>query len=161
MGRYWDNEGPHQADYDRLNEALVPAQGPAESLEGEMLRAVGKLGYEFYNNGGGNNVSGALLFLKEHYPDFKESWWDDMAPHVTGNGDGMTEGLLPVCEEMVDSVVQYVAAKNGEYTPSELDMLSFTVLETGREPPVFEDDEDDEDFDIEEDDDELSSEPSI
>lgn len=151
MGRYWDKEGPHQGDYDRLHEALVPMQGPADNLEGEFLRAAGNLAYEFYNNGGGNNVSGALCFLKQHYPDFKDSWWDALAPHVTGNGDGMTDGLLPVCEEIVDSVVRYVVGKNGEYTPSELDMLSFTVLETGRETPVSEDDED---FDIEEDDDE-------
>lgn len=134
MGRYWDHEGPNQADYDRLTEELVPMQGKTGTLEGEFLRAAGKLGYEFYNNGGGNNVSGALRLLRDLYPAFDYQWWDTLAPYVTGRGGKPSEEVYAACESIVDSVTVYVAGRQGNYTPSEADMRDFTVLDTGVEP---------------------------
>jgi hypothetical protein len=137
-GRYWDNNGPRQADYDRLVKELVPASGKADTREGELLRASGQLGYDFYNNGGGNNVSGGLRFLKEHYPGFKESWWTALAPNVTGRVKDDLEDILPVCEDIVDKVTAYVVKRNGKYRDNEFDMLDFTVKETGLEAPEIE-----------------------
>lgn len=134
MGRYWDHEGPHQEDYDRLQRELVQAFGETDTLEGECLRAAGKLEYEFYNNGGGNNVSGALLFLQKHFPDFRSEWWDVLAPYVTGEGGEAPEEVYECCEMIVDAVVVHVAAKNGRYSPNPEDMYDLTVKETGMEP---------------------------
>jgi len=142
MGRYWDGQGLHQADYDRLTEELIPMSGSTGSIEAESLRAASKLGYEFYNNGGGNNVSGALLFLKQHFPGFKNEWWDALAPYVTGQFPSSQEAIQATCEDIVDTVTVYVKSKNGVYTPTELDMLDFGVQETGLEAPVVEDEDD-------------------
>jgi len=60
---YWNNQGKFQADYDRLVE-LMPAMGSSDTLAGEMIRAVSRLGYDLYNNGMGNNTSGAVNFLQ-------------------------------------------------------------------------------------------------
>lgn len=41
-------------EYDKLYNELVPASGEAENLFGEAVRAVGRLGYEYLNNGNCN-----------------------------------------------------------------------------------------------------------
>ncbi len=62
---YWNKNGTYQADYDRLLD-LMPMSGKCETVAGEMIRAVSKLGHELYNNGMGNNSSGAVNFLLNH-----------------------------------------------------------------------------------------------
>lgn len=155
MGRYWDSEGPNQETHDRLVGKLVPLCGNAGTLEGEFLRAADKLTYEFYNNGGGNNVSGALRFLRDRYPDFDFAWWDALAPYVTGRGGVAPQKVYDACEAMLDSVVLHVAAKKGRYVPSEEDMHGYTVEETGYEPEERDEDDDD-DFYV---DDDVDEEP--
>ena len=64
---FWDQTHPLSADYDRLNEQLVPVSGMCDTLQGEMLRAASKIGYDWYNNGWGcNNWSGAVVFLENN-----------------------------------------------------------------------------------------------
>jgi len=61
---YWNGNGKYQKEYDQMVNDLVPASGKCDTLAGEMIRAVSRLGYDFYNNGMGNNTSGALNFLE-------------------------------------------------------------------------------------------------
>ena len=51
---YWNNEGQFQKEYDELYNELVPASGRSETLFGEVIRAVSRLGYEYLNNGNCN-----------------------------------------------------------------------------------------------------------
>jgi len=139
MGRYWDHEGPQQAEYVKLHEELVPPSGPAETLEGECLRAAGKLHHEFFNNGGGNNVSGALVFLQQNFPEFRPEWWESLAPYVTGTAVDVGEDVYDTCEQIADDVITFVRARNGNYSPSPCDMWSLQVEETGREWAAEED----------------------
>jgi len=62
---YWANKGKYQTDYDRLAN-LMPAIGDADTVAGEMIRSISRLGHELYNNGMGNNSSGAVNFLLNH-----------------------------------------------------------------------------------------------
>lgn len=62
-GTYYDNTGKHQKELDRLTEQLIPAWGQCETLGGELIRCVQRLGYDFYNNGFCNNTSGAINFI--------------------------------------------------------------------------------------------------
>lgn len=41
-------------DFDKLWEKYVPTQGEAKTMFGEAIRAVGRLEYDYYNNGFGN-----------------------------------------------------------------------------------------------------------
>lgn len=153
-GTYWNGAGRFQADYDRLWGALVPLQGKTGTLEGECLRSVSRLYYEFYNNGGGNNVSGSLVFLKERFPGFENAWWDELGPHVTGWGPvgSQEDAVFATVETIVDSVVGWIASREGELTPSEESLHDFQVDRTGLEPEDFEDEDDYEsDLDLEED----------
>ena len=50
-GSYWDNDGQYQAEYAKAWEQLIPAQGEAEDGWPEALRAISRIGYDYYNNG--------------------------------------------------------------------------------------------------------------
>ena len=53
---YWDNNGAYQEEHDRLWEELVPPSGTCDTIHGELIRAVGRLFYEFCNNGNCNAI---------------------------------------------------------------------------------------------------------
>lgn len=68
---FWDNDHPLAADNTRLYDELVPSSGSCTTMQGELIRAAGKIGYDWYNNGWGcNNWSGAVVFLRKFVPDF-------------------------------------------------------------------------------------------
>lgn len=48
---YWDNNGKYQEQYDKAWEKLIPATGDAEYGWPEALRAISRIGYDYYNNG--------------------------------------------------------------------------------------------------------------
>jgi hypothetical protein len=47
----WDGNHPRQAEWDALWDKHVPASGEADTPYGEAIRALGRLQYEYYNNG--------------------------------------------------------------------------------------------------------------
>jgi len=70
---FWDNDHPLAADYQRLYDELVPSSGNCATMQGEMIRAAGKIGYDWYNNGWGcNNWSGAVVFLRKFSDEFAQ-----------------------------------------------------------------------------------------
>ena len=50
-GTYWDSEGKYQEQYDKAWKKLIPASGEAEDGLPEALRAISRIGYDYYNNG--------------------------------------------------------------------------------------------------------------
>lgn len=64
---FWDNTHPLATDNLRLYQELVPSSGNCPTMQGECMRASGKIAYDWYNNGWGcNNWSGAVVFLRNH-----------------------------------------------------------------------------------------------
>lgn len=53
---YWNNSGAYQKEYDKLYEKLVPSQGEAKTLNGELIRSASRLYYDYCNNGNCNAV---------------------------------------------------------------------------------------------------------
>lgn len=51
---YWDNNGAYQEQYDEIYAKLVPSSGEADTVHGEMIRAVSRLFYDYCNNGNCN-----------------------------------------------------------------------------------------------------------
>ena len=51
---YWHETGVYQKEFDELYKHLVPATGCAETIAGEMIRGVGRLYYDYFNNGNCN-----------------------------------------------------------------------------------------------------------
>ena len=50
-GSYWDNKGKYQQEYDAAWKALIPFEGEADDGLPEALRAISRVGYDYYNNG--------------------------------------------------------------------------------------------------------------
>jgi len=48
---YWDREGKYQEQYDAAWKQLIPLQGEAKDGPPEALRAISRIGYDYYNNG--------------------------------------------------------------------------------------------------------------
>jgi hypothetical protein len=124
---FWFNNHPLTPMATTLFEQFIPAEGPTAYVESEVVRAVLRLNYDFYNNGFGNNMSEAVAYIeKYHKPsaEFKaaftkikevalEPWvrvplTDDdfntiIAEAYTRLRDGSADGkLTPLTEEMFD-----------------------------------------------------------
>lgn len=69
--QYWDGQGKHQEEYDRLYKELVLSSGSSETLNGELIRAVSRLYHENANNGNCNA---------------KEDEWEN-CNHCSGSGE--------------------------------------------------------------------------
>ena len=66
MNNYYNGNGEYQSQFNTIFEEFVPASGSANTLAGECVRAISRINYDFYNNGFGNNTSGALNFVKSY-----------------------------------------------------------------------------------------------
>lgn len=51
---YWNNEGAYEKEANELYNELVPPMGEAETVNGELVRIVNRLYYEYCNNGNMN-----------------------------------------------------------------------------------------------------------
>lgn len=50
---YWNNKGVYQTELDELNKQ-IPVRGAADTLNGELVRAINRLYYDYCNNGNSN-----------------------------------------------------------------------------------------------------------
>lgn len=81
MTTYWNHEGKHQTEYNRLYEKLVPASGRAGTQHGELLRAICKLYYDYYNNGACN-----YPIHKQHIGTL-ENWREEIKSKIEDTTD--------------------------------------------------------------------------
>ena len=52
--------------FDQLWQLLVPTSGQCETVQGEVIRIAGKVGYEIYNNGGVNWGRSFTALLRQY-----------------------------------------------------------------------------------------------
>lgn len=106
---YWDRQGLHQAEYDRLT-GLMPAMGKADTVAGELVRAVSRLGYDFYNNGMGNNTSGAANYLlaKGAIDHHTHAVISEYTRGLVYRGDYAGDSLQVAIERAVDNTVELI-----------------------------------------------------
>ena len=70
---YWNNEGAYQADLDELNKQM-PATGAADTLNGELVRAINRLYHDYCNNG---NCNACELRFYEVGTGFYDEYGDE------------------------------------------------------------------------------------
>ncbi|MBR0221232.1 MAG: hypothetical protein IJQ63_05620 [Synergistaceae bacterium] len=84
-----DTKKPYMARIDELFDELVPSSGAADSLAGELVRAVSRIGYRYYNDGdwlgidgGRETVNPAARFLRKYgdknIADIIKALWTDI-----------------------------------------------------------------------------------
>jgi hypothetical protein len=60
---YHSDKGRYQQAYDRFWDELVPGSGQADTVQGELVRAIGRLASELWRNGNINWDDGFLHFI--------------------------------------------------------------------------------------------------
>jgi len=124
-----------------LYDALVAGQGKSETVEGEMLRAINRIAYRFYNDGdkyfqgyGTETAGPAHSFLVNANHPLKSAMIKVLDEP---SGDSSYERML---KDALDMILDYIESRQGKYTPNNVgDIFDYE--------PEFEDDEDDYDDD--------------
>ena len=114
---YWSGNGPLQQEYDALYNELVPSQGKADTIEGEVLRAASKIVYRHFNDG----------------DDFNQESFEQLVPYI---------GTVTSYDDLAHKATEFAIKANGNYTPNP-SWDSLDVMEYG--PTQDDDDYDDED----------------
>lgn len=125
---YWNNKGKHQETYSLLCEALIPDSGNCNTVAGEMLRSSTRLAYDFYNNGMGNNTSGAANFLQNNNVINTETYQViyEYTRGVIYRGSYNGDALQVAIESMIDQTIEYIIANPHLITePNTTDMFEF------------------------------------
>ena len=81
---YWDNEGKYQEQYNAAWKALIPMSGEADDGWPEALRAISRIGYDYYNNGFCNLwVSHEEYDDADHWDEYEmASYYEDMVEYL-------------------------------------------------------------------------------
>tara|TARA_B110000914_G_scaffold222070_1_gene234928 strand:- start:33 stop:560 length:528 start_codon:yes stop_codon:yes gene_type:complete len=127
---YWNNTGDYQAEYNRLVQ-LMPGSGAADTLGGELIRCVSRLGHELYNNGMGNNSSGAVNMLLE-FGAITPITHATIYPFTRGAlYEGRYEGdaFQVAVESAVDQVIEYIINNRADLTANTADMFDWAEPE--------------------------------
>lgn len=120
---------------DALYSKLVPGMGKADTQEGEMLRAINRIIYRYYNDGdeyfrgyGTETAGPAHSFLVNANTGVRSAM-----EKIFGDGTNYEETI----QDALEHILSHIEAKQGKYTPNTEDMFSYE--------PEFEDEEDYED----------------
>ena len=131
-------------------EKLVPGMGSADTIEGEMLRAINRIAYRFYNDGDyyykgyGTETAGpahSFLVNSKEIP-FKlqavlKSIFNKIMSSPATNEEKTYEDAIKL---MFSEILDYIDSKEGNYTESKEDMFNYES--------EYEDEEDyDDDYD--------------
>ena len=132
-----------------LYDKLVAGQGKSETVEGEMLRAINRIAYRYYNDGdeymrgyGTETAGPAHSFLVNANHPLKSAM-----VKIFGDGTDYEQTI----KDALDTILDYIESRQGKYTPNNVgDIFDYE--------PEFENDEDDDygfdhdDYDDDEDD---------
>ena len=126
-----DLEKRNESLYDKL----VPGMGKADTQEGEMLRAINRIVYRYYNDGdeyirgyGTETAGPAHSFLVNANTGVRSAM-----EKIFGDGTNYEETI----QDALEHILSHIEAKQGKYTPNTEDMFSYEA--------EFEDEEDYED----------------
>jgi len=112
--------------FEELLTKLMPDNGPAGTLEGEILRAVNRISYRYYNNGDlptrgyGIETSGhALMFLMYKAPRGMHDVFEACETHQKGKFETALDTLQLVITKWVNEQFAH-----GELKKDNIDMCS-------------------------------------
>jgi len=146
--------GKTESELVKLFEELVPSEGASDTVEGELVRAINKIIYRYYNDGdylydgyGIETAGGAYEYLKSKsdsldLPELRK------ALAVNGMEDKSYEDALYKAGAVI---VEYVKSKEGNYTKNDDDYLNKkyskeAIEEFGDPDANFKDEDEDEDY---------------
>ena len=131
-----------------LYDKLVPGQGKAETLEGEMLRAINRIVYRYYNDGdkynegyGTETAGPAHSFLVNAVHPLRAKM--DSIMDGEKLSDNEYESML---KEALGLILDYIEGKEGEYTKNTQGEIFDYESEYEDDDDYYDDYEDDDDY---------------
>lgn len=136
MEKYYENKR-----FEELSDALMKSSGKSDTVGGELVRAVNRICYRFYNDGDvigcgyGNetcNMAGRYILQygnKEMRDVLKTMWNGDVNDTDYAMADKPYELLL---SQLVDETVKYIDNGNNELNKETEDMLDFSYQEDSK-----------------------------
>ena len=85
VGTYWDREGKYQEQYDAAWKQLIPFEGEADNGWPEALRAISRIGYDYFNNGFCNLWRSSEAYDEDgcYYDEYEmDSYYGDMVAYL-------------------------------------------------------------------------------
>ena len=141
-----------EARNEPLYNKLVPGQGDAETVEGEILRAMNRIAYRYYNDGdkyfqgyGTETAGPAHSFLVNANHPLKSAMIK-----IFGDGTNYEQTI----KDALDIILDYIESRQGKYTKNTLGGI-FNY------EPEFEDDEEDYEYDYDDEDEDDYMQESI
>jgi hypothetical protein len=103
-GGYWNSTSPYFAEYQEFWNELVPESDAADTLQGELLRMVTRIMYDYYNNGFGNSRKEEAIFLNRNRDKFKPLMknprnWDEFYDWYSSRNFGVDDDREDPYEE--------------------------------------------------------------
>ena len=141
-------------------EKLVPGQGNADTIEGELLRAINKIIYRYYNDGDfyykgyGTETAGpahSFLINSTDIPSEIQSTLKSIFSKIMSSSGDEEKIYERLTEFALEKILDYIDSKDGNYTESDEDMFNYDAEYEDEEDY---DDDDDYGYDDEEDDEE-------
>ena len=97
---YWNDDGIYQKEFTRHYDWYVPNSGDAPTIHGELLRAVSRLNYDYFNNGNCN----VQEVIEDDCPDCYGTGWQE--------SDYDDEDIDEYYQRMIDFLQEYSNAQN-------------------------------------------------
>jgi hypothetical protein len=101
---YWSSTGIYQEQFDKLYEKMVPSEGRSTTLNGELIRAISRLFYEYCNNGNCNSCETHYEdeeYFTGEYDEDGDEIWDSEEVETDSNVSRMYSEFL----SLIDSTV--------------------------------------------------------
>ncbi len=123
---FWDGNHPRQKEYELLYGKLVPEQGEADTVNGELVRCISRFFWDYCNNGNMNaveteettcgNCNGDMTiegcpYCKGGEDDCEECEGNDTVDCDQCDGSGIEEGGKVVTEyyrKMLDYLIKHI-----------------------------------------------------
>ena len=125
---YWKGTGKYQKEYEKLYSELVPPSGSADTLNGELIRAISILSHEFFKNNNANAYTG-LQHPRIHpfyqkflnLIDFNVPGLAKLIHQITGvivTRAKKTKSTINLYNQLADHVIYYVLTRADKPLPS-------------------------------------------
>jgi len=133
---YWNGDSLLFPEYQEFWDELVPPSDAADTLQGELLRMISRIHYDYYNNGFGNSRKDESYFLFKHQNLFKPFMKDpsnfdkffsrykssDFGDNIYSSSRGeIWPGVETQIDDIIDAIVKYIRLTKHKLIPNKND----------------------------------------
>lgn len=125
---YWGEDGAYQTEYEKLYADLVPSSGASKTLNGELIRSISRLFYEYCNNGNGNSVEAERYYEDESC--YECSGDGEIFDYTDDDGDDVFEPCEQCCGSGDIQEEYYHNPEITDFYQNFLDLIKYNVPNT-------------------------------